>query len=397
MDTPTVFAIILAFSVFLNCKAAGVGELPEIESISSDEGTGAATTTTTTLPIQPTAHTTAKVTVIPNPQVNTTTPSANRTTTVPSNQTTAHSTVTSPQVNTTTPSANRTTTVPSNQTTAHSTVTSTPQVNTTTPSANITTTVLSNQTTAHSTVTSTPQVNTTTSSANSTTTIPSNYTTTQPSNSTTHTTTNTTHPVTVPTVIPTPTYSPEPSPPATGNYSVSDKGANCIMALMGIEIIIHTNKDTYFNIAPDETKTSGNCGKFNANLNLTFNAGFINFNFVKDNKSYYADQIQALLQPLNVEQLSKQTLMQTKLGTSYKCNSKQRFPLGNNLTLLMINARLQAFEIQHNNFGTESECPTDHNSVIAVAVGLTVVIVIILALIIYLIYRRKKSSGYQRI
>lgn len=169
------------------------------------------------------------------------------------------------------------------------------------------------------------------------------------------------------------------------------------MALMGLELVIHAKEDSYFNIVPNQTDYSGRCGPSSSNLNITFHGGFINFNFMKDNKYYFIDRIQVLLPNLSVRQIANQTLMKTNLGSSYTCKSMQKLSLEKDLSLVMVNARIQAFDIEHNNFGTESVCFQDHSSRIALAVGLTVVIIIILAIILYFICRRKRSLGYQRL
>ncbi|KAJ1087733.1 hypothetical protein NDU88_000898 [Pleurodeles waltl] len=418
MGSSTLWSLILILTAFLNCKAVGVGEVPEREV---ERSPGAATTLLTPPPSTSKAITLPSVETTATPTVNKTTPKTTPTpkptTHTTSNVTQAPTTpATTPMSTTAYTTTNLTqaptsplnttvhttahTTQPTNHTTANSTQAPTEPTNTTAHTAN--TTAHTANTTAHTT--SVPTNHTTANStvrptlpSNITTTIPANHTTTAPANLTTHTTANGTHTTTHITYIPTPTYSPKPSPPATGNYSVSEKGANCIMALMGLELVIHAKEDSYFNIAPNETVQSGSCGTSSSNLNITFHGGFINFNFMKDGEYYFIDQIQALLTHVGVRQIIKQTLMKTKLGYSYKCKSMQKFPLEKDLSLVMVNARFQAFNIEHNSFGAESECFQDHSSRIAVAVGITVVAVIILAIILYFIYRKRKLAGYQRI
>ncbi|XP_078522172.1 lysosome-associated membrane glycoprotein 3 [Lissotriton helveticus] len=397
MGSPTLWSFILVLSAFLNYKVAGVGQLPEIKVGSSNGATPALLTLppatsnapsenkTTTKPA-PTTHTTTNVTQAPTTPATTT-----KITTAHTVKPTTHTTTNSTQTPTSPSNTTVHTTANTTQTTNHPTTNSTqaPTANTTAhTTAN--TTVPTNHTTVNSTVTPTLPVNITT-------TIPANHTSTVPTNITTHTTANGTHTTTHVTVIPTPTYSPKPSPPVTGNYSVSVNGADCIMALMGLELEIHAKEDSFFNIVPNQTDYFGSCGLTSSNLNITFHGGFINFNFIKDKKNYFIDRIQAVLPNLSVRQIANQTLMKTELGASYKCNALQRFQLDKDLTVVMVNARIQAFEIKQNNFGTESVCFQDQSSRIALAVGLTVIIIIILGIILYFIYRRKQSSGYQRL
>ncbi|KAM4694039.1 lysosome-associated membrane glycoprotein 3 isoform 2-T2 [Discoglossus pictus] len=307
-----------------------------------------------------------------------------------------------PTTNTTTQASNTTlhTTTQAPNTTAHTT-TQAPNttVNTTTQAPNTTvhTTTHAPNTTAHVTNTTTHAPNTTAHVTNTTTHAPN--TTAHVTNTTTHGP-NTTTPH-MSTTVPTPTLQPKPSPPETGNYSVKSEKETCIIALMGLELELSNSTKTkqYFNIVPKGTKATGQCESSKANLNLTFSEGFINFLFVKDANYYHIEEITAnFIQSSSVKwygTVSKETLLTTNNGYHVKCTNTPDVHLSDNMTLVMANVDLQAFDIKDGVFGKATSCSYDRN--VCLAVGLTVVILIIIGLVAYLIYHKKKSSGYQRI
>ncbi|NXT02337.1 LAMP3 protein, partial [Jacana jacana] len=126
--------------------------------------------------------------------------------------------------------------------------------------------------------------------AAATTTGSGNQTTVHKSPNTTATTSTTTlHPGT-PTAVPStttaarPTLAPQPSPIPTGTYTVSSGNRTCIKAVMGLQLMARNPQEKrrdYLIVNPNATRTSGSCGPAQAELNITFSSGFINFTFEK--------------------------------------------------------------------------------------------------------------------
>ncbi|NWQ74558.1 LAMP3 protein, partial [Columbina picui] len=115
------------------------------------------------------------------------------------------------------------------------------------------------------------------------TTVPKSLTATAMTNTTTiRPGTQTTIPSTTMTVRP--TLAPQPSPIPTGTYTVSNGSRTCIKAVMGLQLMAQNTQVRqmeYVAVNPNETQTSGSCGTTQAELNITFSGGFINFTFVK--------------------------------------------------------------------------------------------------------------------
>ncbi|NIG58470.1 lysosome-associated membrane glycoprotein 3 [Pontoporia blainvillei] len=133
-------------------------------------------------------------------------------------------------------------------------------------------TQLSNQTTLPATLSTTPH----------------NSTTSQKPSQPTHTPgpTNTTHRASPATIAPRPTLAPQPSSAKTGIYQVLNGSKLCIKAEMGIELTVQDTESVfspqkYFNIDPNATQSSGNCGFRKSNLLLNFQGGFVNLTFTK--------------------------------------------------------------------------------------------------------------------
>ncbi|XP_075058298.1 lysosome-associated membrane glycoprotein 3 isoform X2 [Mixophyes fleayi] len=300
--------------------------------------------------------------------------------------------------NTTTHATSNTTHATSNTThatsnTTHLTSNTTHATSNTTHATSNTTTHASSNTTTHA-----PSNTTTHAPSNTTTHAPSNTTTHAPSNTTTHAPSNTT---THTTAKPTPTLPPVPSTPERGNYTVKDDKSTCVIANMGLELVLeNSTKKSYFNVAPKQTNSSGACGDSKANLLLTFTEGSINFAFVKESKVYYIDEVSVSFYLASAGNwngtASKLKLLSTDIGYSVKCKDTPAVKLGNNLQLVLSDVKLQAFDITNGIFGKEEMCSHDRN-IIAVAISVTVIIVLIIAVVIYFIWHKRRSSGYQQI
>ncbi|XP_071608669.1 lysosome-associated membrane glycoprotein 3 isoform X2 [Heliangelus exortis] len=163
-----------------------------------------------------------------------------------------------------------------------------------------------------------------------------------------------------------PTLAPQPPPIPTGTYTISSGNRTCIKAVIGLQLMAQNTQKKqmeYMSVNPNTTKTSGSCGKVQAELNLTFCGGFINFTFVKQEPVYYVSEIETSLQLSSDGMLYfaaiNEKLFTTKLGNSFKCARKQTFVLEENFQLLFVNMQLQAFDIVGNQFGKGST-PAHH-------------------------------------
>ncbi|XP_022426974.1 lysosome-associated membrane glycoprotein 3 isoform X1 [Delphinapterus leucas] len=255
------------------------------------------------------------------------------------------------------------------------------------------TTQLSNQTTLPATLSTTPH----------------NSTTSQKPTQPTHTPgpTNTTHRASPATIAPRPTLAPQPSSAKTGIYQVLNGSKLCIKAEMGIELTVQDTESVfspqkYFNIDPNATQSSGNCGFRKSNLLLNFQGGFVNLTFTKDENSYYISEVEAYLTISNPEKVyqgmkSAMVMFETVAGHSFKCVSEQSIQLSTHLQLKTMNIQLQAFDFEGNHFGNADECFSDRNRrEIPVAVGLSIAGLLGVLLTACLVTRKRPRRGYER-
>ncbi|XP_012587109.1 PREDICTED: lysosome-associated membrane glycoprotein 3 [Condylura cristata] len=208
------------------------------------------------------------------------------------------------------------------------------------------------------------------------------------------------------TKAPGPTLSPQPSSAKTGIYQVFNGSRLCIKAEMGIELIVQDTASVfspkrYFNIDPNVTHASGNCGFRKSDLLLNFQGGFVNFTFTKDENSYYISEVGAYLIVSNPEKTYKGMksavmMFETVVGHSFKCVSEQSIQLSDQLQLKTMNVQLQAFDFEGVSFGNVDECSSDYTIVLPV-IGAIVLGLCAVGLIVYGIRLRRESSGYQRI
>ncbi|XP_059867041.1 lysosome-associated membrane glycoprotein 3 isoform X1 [Delphinus delphis] len=255
------------------------------------------------------------------------------------------------------------------------------------------TTQLSNQTTLPATLSTTPH----------------NSTTSQKPTQPTHTPepTNTTHRASPATIAPRPTLAPQPSSAKTGIYQVLNGSKLCIKAEMGIELTVQDTESVfspqkYFNIDPNATQSSGNCGFRKSNLLLNFQGGFVNLTFTKDENSYYISEVEAYLTVSNPEKVyqgmkSAMVMFETVAGHSFKCVSEQSIQLSTHLQLKTMNIQLQAFDFEGNHFGNADECFSDRNRrEIPVAMGLSIAGLLGVLLTACLVTRKRPRRGYER-
>lgn len=218
-----------------------------------------------------------------------------------------------------------------------------------------------------------------------------------------HNATQTTSPATT---TPGPTLAPQPSTAKTGIYQVLNGSRLCLKAEMGIELAVQDTESVfspqrYFNIDPNTTQASGNCGSRESNLLLNFQGGFVNLTFIKDENSYYMNEVGAYLTVSNPEKIyqgmkSTAMMFETVIGHSFKCVSEQSIQLSAHLQLKTMNVQLQVFDFEDDHFGNVDECSSDYTAVLPV-IGAIVLGLCAVGLIVYGIRLRRESSGYQRI
>ncbi|XP_019388329.1 PREDICTED: lysosome-associated membrane glycoprotein 3 [Crocodylus porosus] len=267
------------------------------------------------------------------------------------------------------------------------------------------TTAMVNQTVSHAvnvTATSKITLKTTSKSTNQTTAHKTTKTTATAKRTTVHPRTQVTTPATTAAVPP--TLAPHPSSPQTGNYSVSDGEMTCVLAVMGLGLIVRNTVKRnvgYFNIDPNMTQISGTCVVEESVITISFNGGAIRFTFGKKDAEYYVSELEANLEIPNEGSWKKtvsKPMFTTKLGDSFKCLSKQTLDLDDHFQMIIVNMQLQAFKIVDNKFGKEEECPLDRNKkTVPVIVALSILAIVVIALITILIARRKTNRGYERI
>ncbi|XP_039098248.1 lysosome-associated membrane glycoprotein 3 isoform X1 [Hyaena hyaena] len=208
------------------------------------------------------------------------------------------------------------------------------------------------------------------------------------------------------TMVPRPTLAPQPSSAKTGIYQVLNGSRLCIKAEMGIELMVQDTESVfspqrYFNIDPNATQASGDCGSRKSNLLLNFQGGFVNLTFMKDENSYYISEVRAYLTVSNPEKIyqgmkSAMVMFETAVGHSFKCVSEQSIQLSAHLQLKTMNVQFQAFDFEDDHFGNVDECSSDYTVVLPV-IGAIVLGLCAVGLIVYGIRLRRESSGYQRI
>ncbi|CAM4516281.1 unnamed protein product [Leuciscus chuanchicus] len=82
-------------------------------------------------------------------------------------------------------------------------------------------------------------------------------------------------------------------------------------------------------------------------------------------------------------------------GHSYSCSAETVY-MGDGVSLVLTNYRLQAFNIKNKKFGTTDLCKADKPDYrIPIAVGIILIILIVIVVIAYLISRKRRSNGYQ--
>eukprot|EP00062_Callorhinchus_milii_P021619 gi/632978532/ref/XP_007905965.1/ PREDICTED: lysosome-associated membrane glycoprotein 3 isoform X2 [Callorhinchus milii] len=235
-------------------------------------------------------------------------------------------------------------------------------------------------------------------------TLPANQTTpTPPANQTTPTPTipaNLTKVLTPSPVVP--TSSPTPSSPETGHYNVSQGAAPCIMAQLGVQLVIKgKTEDLYFNVPPRSTEAAGQCGQHLSWIMLKFSGGFVNFTFVKDGAQYYVSEITAALRSKDGDYTGSMAglkLFGASVGHSYRCQSEQVVSLlGGLLQIHTFHTWLQAFNIKDGKFGSVDQCMMFYSFLVPVMIGMILLILLVSMFTWWVFFRYFRSVGYQRI
>ncbi|XP_040858885.1 lysosome-associated membrane glycoprotein 3 isoform X1 [Ochotona curzoniae] len=204
-----------------------------------------------------------------------------------------------------------------------------------------------------------------------------------------------------------PTLAPRPTSAKTGTYQVLNGSKLCIKAEMGLQLVVQDKEavfspQRYFNIDPNTTQVSGNCGCRKSNLFLHFQGGLVNFTFTKGEKSYYISEVGAFLTVSNPEKTYKGMekaviVFETLVGHSFKCVSEQSLQLSPLLQLKTTNVQLQAFDFEGDHFGNVDECFSDRSKKeIPVAVGLSITALLVVWLTSCLVARKRPRRGYER-
>ncbi|KAI1891532.1 hypothetical protein AGOR_G00144770 [Albula goreensis] len=201
-----------------------------------------------------------------------------------------------------------------------------------------------------------------------------------------------------------------PKQPATGRYSLSDsRDRVCLRADMGAQYLLTRNKKmSFFNIDPTTTKATGLCGRSTSYLSLNFTKGHLQLTFHKEGEAWYVTTIRTSLdaflicknckRELFTGVISNKTLFETAAGLCYKCNTQMTLRLGENLSIKIINVKIQAFEMNDGHFGKEEECWPDYcRRVIPLALGAVAVGGCLIAILVFLTLRDNHPQGYQRI
>ncbi|KAG9351170.1 hypothetical protein JZ751_025060 [Albula glossodonta] len=161
-----------------------------------------------------------------------------------------------------------------------------------------------------------------------------------------------------------------PKQPATGRYSLSDsRDRVCLRANMGVQYLLTGNK----------AQPKQGVDKYNHQ-----GYGFVNR---KEKRGELFTGV-----------ISNKTLFETAAGLCYKCDTQMTLRLAENLSIKIINAKIQAFEMNDGLFGKEEECWPDYcRRVIPLALGAVAVGGCLIAILVFLTLRDNHPQGYQRI
>ncbi|XP_056396010.1 lysosome-associated membrane glycoprotein 2 isoform X2 [Hyla sarda] len=203
---------------------------------------------------------------------------------------------------------------------------------------------------------------------------------------------------------PKPTPKPEDKP-STGNYSVLNGTEKCLLASMGLQLnttllVDGKNVRTTFNIDPNRTISSGDCGVNTAILRLNDSGiAIVELYFSIKLENFYLKEVNVTIR--NATEMSRRTstnlsLWEASVGNSYLCHKEQLIRVSEDLIINTFDVRVQPFNVQNGTYATASECFIDNDSIlIPIIVGAALAGLIVIIVIAYLIGRRKTYAGYQ--
>ncbi|XP_072285607.1 lysosome-associated membrane glycoprotein 2 isoform X2 [Pyxicephalus adspersus] len=203
------------------------------------------------------------------------------------------------------------------------------------------------------------------------------------------------------------TPKPTPKPidkPTVGNYSVSNGTEVCLLASMGLQLnasmlVEGKNVWTVFNINPNTTAYSGNCGNETSLLRLTDTNTVVEFYFLIKKKNFYLQEVNVTLitgSGVFYKTNVNLSLWEASLGNSYLCRKEQLISVSDDLYMNTFDVRVQPFSVHNSTYATASECHIDDDAIlIPIIVGAALSGLIIIIVIAYLIGRRKTYVGYQ--
>ncbi|KAM9324051.1 lysosome-associated membrane glycoprotein 2 [Gastrophryne carolinensis] len=234
--------------------------------------------------------------------------------------------------------------------------------------------------------------------------------------------------VTMPSTTATP---PKPTPkpvdkPTTGNYSVSNTTAVCLLVSIGVQFNASMLEDknvwTVINLNPNST-SSGSCGNDSALLILNDgNTTIVEFHFYLVNGKFHLQEVNVTLTNGSVffrRSNVNMTLWEAPLGSSYLCRKEQLINVSEDLSINTFDVRVQPFGVgKGGTFDTAFECRLDDDSIlipiivgaalsaedclsvenftVPIVVGAALGGLVIIVMVVYFIGRRnRRTAGYE--
>ncbi|KAM9409236.1 lysosome-associated membrane glycoprotein 1a [Pholidichthys leucotaenia] len=222
---------------------------------------------------------------------------------------------------------------------------------------------------------------------------------------------------TSPTASPTTTTAaPAPTPPRQpeqGNYSLTNNGSVCLLALMGLQLNITYLPQSQdkavqelLNLDPNVTHSSGSCGANRTTLVLTQESTImLSFYFTLNStaKMYHLSGITLQANLINMTApffASNMSLgyLRSTLGHSYMCKAEQTLAVDPTFSINTFDLKVQPFGVTEGQFAAAEECLMDQDQMlIPIIVGAILAGLVLITLIAYLIGKKRSHAGYQSI
>ncbi|XP_020794857.1 lysosome-associated membrane glycoprotein 1b [Boleophthalmus pectinirostris] len=204
-----------------------------------------------------------------------------------------------------------------------------------------------------------------------------------------------------------------PGIPAQGQYRAkNENGTVCLKANMALQINISFNSaenktvQNIVNLNPNETSSSGSCGKESATLILKSGLKTeLTFTFTLNTTSnkYYLNGVSILAIWADMKESfsahnDSLDYLQGSLGFSYMCRSEQTLKVSSDFSLNTYLLHVQPFGLTGDSFGSVLECMLDEDDlIIPIVVGAALAGLVLIVLLAYLIGRKRSHVGYQTI